>query len=331
MSSTPPPPMTYGWETLDQRIQPIPLKPIPIRVLQWNTLADGLDVTGEFQIKNRDKILPWKVRAPQIVKRIQAWSPDILCMQEVNHPELMQDPAFEGEYTGEWMEKGDSPCISLEYPPDGCAIFWRDRLFECVATHRIAYKNPETGKPWNQVALIVVLQGRRPELRENYWVVATTHLKAKDGATNVAKRAAQSTQLMAAVDKIAFELIVSEMIVSEFVISVLDGPVSTIVCGDFNSPPEESCAREWEAAGYRSVYPIGGERCWTTWKVRDSGEVHRQIDYMFVRGPIKVLSRLLAPVGAEATPLPTKDLPSDHLPLCAELEWDLRAEGQKRE
>ncbi len=304
--------MTYGWEILNQGIESKPL-----RVLQWNTLADGLDVTGEFQIKDPDEILPWKVRAPRIVGRIQAWSPDILCMQEVNHPELMQDPAFESQYTGEWMEKPKSPCIPLGYPPDGCAIFWRDRLFESVSVHRITYVQPDLEKPWNQVALVVVLRGLHPELRGHLWVVATTHLKAKDGVTNAARRTVQSAQLLAKVDEI---------------VSNLDSPTATIVCGDFNSPPEESCARgwkscarDWESAGYRSVYPIGGERCWTTWKVRDTGEVRRQIDYMFVRGPVKVLSRLLAPVGAEATPLPTESLPSDHLPLCAELEWDSRA------
>ncbi len=304
MSSTAPPPMTHGWEKLRQGIEPIPL-----RVLQWNTLADGLDVTGKFVVPNPDAVLPWEVRGPRIVARVHGWSPDIVCMQEANHPNLMMHDTFDGgcdgerEYTGEWVEKRDSPCIPLGYHSDGCVIYWRTRLFTPVATHRIAYKHPETGALWNQVALVVVLQDER----KRYWVVATTHLKAKSGAANAAKRASQSAQLLAAVDTI---------------VSKLDGPAATVVCGDFNSPPNEGCAREWGRAGYRSVYPVGGERCWTTWKVREGvGEVCRQIDYMLVRGPVAVLSRLLPPTGAEATPLPTKDLPSDHLPLCAELEW----------
>jgi nocturnin len=64
----------------------------------------------------------------------------------------------------------------------------------------------------------------------------------------------------------------------------------------------------------------GEEAEWTTWKVRDSGEVRRTIDYLFFGAhtlqPVTILS---PPPSAliDENRLPSWRYPSDHLSLMA--------------
>lgn len=56
----------------------------PLKILQWNILADGLAQFGEFT-RVADQHLTWEARAPLILAELQQADADVVCLQEVNH------------------------------------------------------------------------------------------------------------------------------------------------------------------------------------------------------------------------------------------------------
>jgi mRNA deadenylase 3'-5' endonuclease subunit Ccr4 len=97
----------------------------PLRVMQWNILADGLAQFGDF-IRAPKEILEWSTRAPKLLNKILEASADIVCLQELNHyddyflPELRQHG-----YLGLFKPKKHSPAMKYGCPPDGSAVFFR--------------------------------------------------------------------------------------------------------------------------------------------------------------------------------------------------------------
>ena len=103
-----------GADALSRRLVPLspapPDAPPPLRLLQWNCLADGLAQNGDFikaraarrcgapasrvaprltkRVVRRHQCPPaalsWAHRGPLLLAEIAAASPDVLCMQEVN-------------------------------------------------------------------------------------------------------------------------------------------------------------------------------------------------------------------------------------------------------
>ena len=89
-----------------QELQPLAASTAPkLKVLQWNTLADGLAQHGGFLkagnawhalrhwpclsqeplLQVEPKLLTWEHRAPIILEQLLEADADVLCLQEVNH------------------------------------------------------------------------------------------------------------------------------------------------------------------------------------------------------------------------------------------------------
>lgn len=210
-----------------------------------------------------------------------------MCLQEVDHFKFLQSVLGTQQYEGIFYPKPDSPClyISENNGPDGCAIFFKKNKFEVV--------NYDTRilEVWrvqsNQVAIAVNLKVLETGKE---FSVCTTHLKARKGALLSKLRNEQGKDLL------------------QFAQQIADvRPV--IICGDFNAEPCEPVYKtilQYKSMGLSSAYadliaaqgerlpnPVlneshdetGAMACheppFTTWKIREDGEVCHTIDYVF--------------------------------------------------
>ncbi|CAN8299248.1 unnamed protein product [Cochlearia groenlandica] len=93
-------------------------------VLSYNILADYLanDHRGNLYFHIPRKMLSWGWRKKKIVFELGLWSADIMCLQEVDKfQDLDEELKLQG-YSGIWkMRTGNAV--------DGCAIFWRSNRF----------------------------------------------------------------------------------------------------------------------------------------------------------------------------------------------------------
>jgi len=275
-----------------------------IRILQWNILSQTLGLNNDNFVCCPEEALEWRRRRNLLVQEIVRYSPDLICLQEVDHYKYLKKVLATQGYSGLFFPKPDSPCIYIKdnNGPDGCAIFYLNKKFELIR------KESRILEVWrvqsNQVALLSIL---RDKMSGQEFCVATTHLKARRGALLAALRNEQGKDLL------------------DFVNGHCgDRPV--ILCGDFNAEPTEpiySTVLTHDNLRLGSAYATpSGEPDYTTWKVREEGEVCHTIDYIFYsKDKLKVTDVLKFPTGEEIGPdrVPSFNYPSDHFSLVCDL------------
>ncbi|KAL6756155.1 hypothetical protein V8C86DRAFT_118210 [Haematococcus lacustris] len=69
--------------------------------------------------------LSWRHRFPLLVKELLHWGPDIVCLQEVQHFEDLQEELSQAGYQGAYLPRGG-------WRRDGCATFWRREKLQCL-------------------------------------------------------------------------------------------------------------------------------------------------------------------------------------------------------
>ncbi|KAL7182003.1 hypothetical protein ACSBR1_040840 [Camellia fascicularis] len=122
-------------------------KPMPpprcerFTVLSYNILADYLAINHRsklyFHIPRH--MLEWEWRKRNIIFELGLWSADILCFQEVDRFQELEEELKRRGYSGIWkMRTGD--------PVDGCAIFWRISRFkllheECIEFNKLGLRD----------------------------------------------------------------------------------------------------------------------------------------------------------------------------------------------
>ncbi|KAA8521485.1 hypothetical protein F0562_012158 [Nyssa sinensis] len=141
-----------------QQFRPRPPKPLDYRnwefarpgppphcerftVLSYNILADYLAINHRsklyFHIPRH--VLDWEWRKKNIIFELGLWSADILCLQEVDRFQDLEELLKLRGYNGIWkMRTGD--------PVDGCAIFWRVSRFkllheECIEFNKLGLRD----------------------------------------------------------------------------------------------------------------------------------------------------------------------------------------------
>lgn len=144
--------------------------------------------------------------------------------------------------------------------------------------------------------------------------VATTHLKARQGALLSTLRNEQGKDIL------------------DFLQSNMDADCPIILAGDFNAEPSEpvySTLRTDSRFGFDSAYRSvdgaqdGQEPPYTTWKVRGEGESCHTIDYVFyTRQHLGVDQVLPFPTGEQIGPdrVPSFQYPSDHFSLVVDFD-----------
>ncbi|KAG6542437.1 hypothetical protein Mapa_016127 [Marchantia paleacea] len=310
----------------------------PLRVMQWNVLADGLAQFGDFYSgteRVQADVLDWGARGPKLVDAILGASADVVCMQEVNHFEDFFLPHLRDHgYDGTFVAKKFSPALKYGCLPDGCAIFFRTSRLQLVQKDVVLYPVPFMAVQ-NQGAIACRFKDLRAD-RE--FLVATTHLKSKVGKENEQRRLSQAQSLM-------------QMLVD----LTRSSGLPCVVCGDFNAPPVSEVYDfvQRHEMGLKSVYACrseltsdevgdetgaeekidwarnGGassEPAYTTWKFRPTGEKKETIDYIWMSKDKALCAskclRLPSEDSLGGKGLPTNAMPSDHLPLLCEAVWN---------
>jgi len=275
-----------------------------IRIFQWNLLSQALGQSNDNFVCCPDAALDWHRRRYLLAEEILRYSPDIICLQEVDHFKFLQKLLGSQGFRGTFFPKPDSPCMYIKgnNGPDGCAIFYQTSRYSLVRTETRVLEVWRVQS--NQVAILMILKDKETE---EEICVATTHLKARKGALLSALRNEQGKDLL------------------EFVAQHAAGrPV--VLCGDFNAEPTEpiySTVLGHDLLRLASVYCQGGEPPYTTWKIREEGEVCHTIDYVFCsRDRLAATSVLEFPSGEEIGPdrIPSMSYPSDHFSLVCDLQ-----------
>lgn len=260
-----------------------------------------------------DEALEWNFRKFRIIEEIVEYCPDIICLQEVDHFNFLKYVLGTQGYTGVFYPKPDSPCVYItgNNGPDGCAIFYRTNKFDLinVKTRILEVWRVQS----NQVALLANL--RIKETGQEISVTAT-HLKARQGTFLSTLRNEQGKDLLQFVDANSDKR-----------------PI--ILCGDFNAEPIEpiyktllcdpqiNLGSAYADCDTSKVKSALREPPYTTWKIRDEGEVCHTIDYIFYqKDNLEVEAVLEMPTGEEIGDgrVPSLAYPSDHFSLVCDFK-----------
>jgi mRNA deadenylase 3'-5' endonuclease subunit Ccr4 len=212
-------------------------------IMTYNILADFLCEAGGYRYASK-RSKKWKNRFRVITDQIRYYSPDILCVQELqgtlnsniedpdDHYTQLVEKLKEMGYSKEavYMRKTVHNVGEQKRGPDiGNAIFYKEDVFELKNKKEISYAEVlsehcaqdettkhQIAKMYPQVAVIAHLKHKKTEKE---LIVCTTHLSANFNAAYI-----QLMQLQMCVDALC-----------EFISSI---QVPVIFCGDFNSTPE---------------------------------------------------------------------------------------------
>lgn len=195
------------WETIEEGIKYEDTEN-SFSVKQFNVLAQGLssgpDVPTPFNPKESynnayggftdvsrpEIVLNFESRRWRLLEAILAKSPDILGLQEIDRFYDFFEPLLSKiGYKGIFKAKPDSPSLKFGWYSDGCALFWKTDVFECITSESSVFDES------NQIYIIAQLRhiSSRKELE-----IAVTHLKAKSGKKNEEIRKLQVAQLLKA-------------------------------------------------------------------------------------------------------------------------------------
>jgi len=272
-----------------------------VRVMTWNLLAQAIGTGIDNFVLSDPAALDWEARRWRILEECLRYSPDLLCLQEVDCYPLLRAALGSAGYRGAWRAKPDSACnyVPGNTGPDGCALLYRRQTWDLVqADSRVLHS---WGVPTNQVAVALCLR-HRSSGREI--CVATTHLKARSGPLLAALRAEQGGDLLAWLDTVR-----------------AGRPL--LLTGDFNAAPSEPVVDRVTESGLQSSYCLETTE-FTSWKVRDTGEEKQVLDYIFHSADLSTVSVLEIPAAEEIGPgrLPSTQFCSDHLSLLADISLD---------
>ncbi|KAL6043377.1 Nocturnin [Balamuthia mandrillaris] len=288
-------------------------------VLQWNTLADGLCDAHAFPHVD-EAVLSWDYRRSMLLQEITRHSPDVICLEEVDHYDYFESALTEEGYNGLFKKKvGDGN--------DGCALFYKISKFVFASSDRFElleeHRCLEYGNGSSQVAIVIVLglkaatevtTTQRPKV-----CVAMTHLKAKPGFEE--QRYNQGMLLLEFVQSLfAKEEEKEKEMVPLVVVGDFNDVPSSLVCEYFRNGRNNP----FQLKSAYSSYDNTGEEPYSTYKRREE-EVLRTIDYIWYSHqtlrPCRLLEIPLPPALKFPQRLPAKDYPSDHLALAAEFIW----------
>ncbi|XP_059904211.1 nocturnin-like isoform X1 [Gadus macrocephalus] len=294
----------------------------PIRVLQWNILAQALGEGADCFVRCPPEALSWPERKYLILEEILTYKPHILCLQEVDHYYDTFQPVLRSlGYGGHFFPKPWSPCLGVHgnNGPDGCALFFDQSRFELLES--VSVRLSALLIPTNQIAVVTKLRCRATA---KCVFVAVTHLKARSGWERL--RGAQGSDLLA-----HLQTLLHNHRHPPGTTGPPDAAPSLIICGDFNAVPEEEVYQRFASSplrldsAYKKLSRDGAtEPPFTTWKIRPSGECCSTLDYIWYgRDCLQVEAVLDLPTEEQIGPdrLPSFHYPSDHLSLICDFSF----------
>jgi len=275
-------------------------------------LAAGLE---EYSIPKWGNINVPGCRSHQIATKIIQYQPDIICLQELNHFEDLNQFLSAYNYTGLNLLKPEPSAPHIRC--DGVGIFWSNLKFKLNSTTSIKER-----ARWNQVCLALLLESL--ETKKTI-MVATTHLKA--------------TQ------RVELETIRCQQVI-HFTDTVEHWLTATLKCepdlrcfvGDLNSTPEDptsSQKKEWKGAAIKEFEKRGYKSGWHVYEAKRNNKADDLVcadsvtfrvggevalyDYFMFKGNCSVVSAK-GPQPWSCPALSYLHNPSDHLPLLVSFQ-----------
>lgn len=279
-------------------------------VMQYNVLATPYMNGGVAY--NLPQELWGAPRFRRIIEEVERYTPDVLCLQEV------EVDLYYKEFQLPLKQIGMTDGVFFRRPndkPDACAVFWRGSTFSMVERHNISYnnmictlKNQEFGHDnVGQVVLLKHLATGR------FVIVANTHLFWEPTEEAEAARVSQLATLLDAVKRL-FSALESE-----------ENLVSVVVCGDFNSKPHGCVYNLCDHSPLQliSAYAVLKHPP-TSFNVTPGFK--GCLDYIWYKSNL-LLHRLLSPIpdvdptSGSQLYLPNPDFPSDHICIAAQFSF----------
>ncbi|XP_076834010.1 protein angel homolog 1 [Brachyhypopomus gauderio] len=193
-------------------------------VMTYNILAqDLLEANSELYGHCSEDVLAWDSRFPNILKELQTWEPDIICLQEVQENHFLEQihPAL--------IEMGYN-CIYKRRTgtkTDGCAVCYRGERFVQLSVSLLEFRRHDCELlDRDNVGIVLLLQpivqcGRALDFSPI--CVANTHLLFNPRRGDV--KLAQLAMMLAEVDSVVKKC------------KVNGRECEVILCGDLNSIP----------------------------------------------------------------------------------------------
>ena len=309
-----------------------------IRVLQFNiladSLADGAENSGQalpaahlcetgaagchyhFQAESpchtfrTSKLnLDWEYRKPQILEILLQANADLICLQEVDCfgdlKAALQSYGFQGSFCKKSWRK----------IKDGSAVFWRQKLLTLVDRMTLQIL------PGSAMTALFL---RLATCSGKHVVVCATHLKAGFSVEMEEHRLAQALALQKHLQKFVGDTDDTPIILAAD-LNAHHSPYAlctVAMCNDPRAVVEPKAIRAFLDGGFQSAYPtFPSFTAWSGWLDRD---VKANLDYIFLKGPVRTLGILEGPdeqaVSHCAELLPNEHWPSDHIHLLADVE-----------
>jgi mRNA deadenylase 3'-5' endonuclease subunit Ccr4 len=264
-------------------------KSLAFSAASYNVLANAYLPYGRYR-RTPAMVLDPAWRIPAVVRQVTGLETDVVCLQEVEMDSFasLRSRLNALGYAAEYARKQAGK-------PDGCATFYREDIFELIATRLVAYDDGVEGQANSgHIALIVFLR-----VADRVVGIANTHLSwDPPGAENnaqVGRRQAQ--QLLNACRTMT---------------SSSDG---WLICGDLNATPDSDTVGILTSSGFQ--YAHAGFTQAYTCKVNSEAKI---IDYLFHSPEFRAEPRTVA-VISDQTVLPSAEQPSDHVPVAARFFW----------
>jgi nocturnin len=244
------------------------------RVATYNALATAY-IRPRFYQHCEAAVLDPAWRVPALARHVAALDVDLIGLQEVDAAiyAALEATLTPLGYAGHYARKAGRK-------PDGCATFYRRKVFALRKAERFAYTDGS-----GHIALLVSLE------HDGAFVgLGNTHLKWSPPGE-------------------AHDLIEVEELLGAL---RARSEVAWIVCGDFNAKPDSAVIAACAAAGYRASHAAiqPGYTC-------NPNGAAKTIDYLCHTAALRSLPRPLPPIG-DLTPLPSREQPSDHLAVVAD-------------
>jgi mRNA deadenylase 3'-5' endonuclease subunit Ccr4 len=252
-------------------------------VASYNVLASAY-IHAAWYRRTPAIVLQPEWRVPALVQRVSALATDVICLQEVEHGTFaalrtrLGPMGYAAQYTR--REAGR---------PDGCAIFYREELFDLVAARVIAYTDGD-----GDIALVVSLHAAGRVVS-----VANTHVawEPPDTPPGAQRRRRKIRQLLAECESMAHSC------------------HAWLICGDLNATPGSKVVAALERAGLQYAH-CGLADAYTC----NANAEAKMIDYLFHSTALRAEPEPVPRISDE-TPLPSAEQPSDHLPVVSRFYW----------
>jgi mRNA deadenylase 3'-5' endonuclease subunit Ccr4 len=308
----------------------------PFSVMSWNVLAQEL-LLSHFKLYKycRSEAIEWHYRRIKILKMINAHTPDIFCLQEVNvefYNELKQRYS---NYHSHYLQRHQEP--------DGLAVFYKNQRFAKVRM-RLLKLHQVSAELSKNVAIIIIL---RCKITQKTFLLTTTHLLWNPRNGNV--KLQQLNAILEAMEDLIKEQsyynvpilmcgdfnIVNDSFLFDYIVKgeTINWIENELMSGQLEKKPEflykqyqpHTCPKYVHPFHFQSVYTKG-------YPSRMSSIVDFKasvVDHMFL-GHYKIGSKnklvvekyLGLPMLDNDVVLPNETNPSDHLPLIASFSFE---------